>query len=188
ELHPLNLYGKSKNDFDIWAMEQPKAPPHWAGMKFFNVYGPREHHKGRMASVVYHTYQQICATGQMKLFRAADPHYAEGGPRRDFVYVHDCISHMLHLAQYPEARGLYNSGTGTARTFIDLTRAVFHTLNLVPDIHMIDMPADLAGQYQHFTQAVMARLLATGYRTSATDLEAGVMHTIHHLRQFAQAA
>ena len=114
ELKPLNLYGKSKNDFDIWSLTHSQAPPRWAGLKFFNVYGPREQHKGRMASVAFQAYKQITGTGAMKLFRSTDPNYPDGGQLRDFVYVEDCVEHILRLAKHDHAGGLYNSGTGRA--------------------------------------------------------------------------
>ncbi len=178
ELTPLNLYGKSKNDFDRWALDavaagQP-APPRWAGMKFFNVYGPREAHKGRMSSVVWQTYQQILATGAMKLFRSTDPAYADGGQLRDFVFVEDCIAHMLWLWQHDHPGGLYNSGTGTARSFHALATAVFHAMNREPNISFRDMPPDLAKQYQNYTQATTTKLSNAGCLHPPTSLEAGV--------------
>ena len=182
ELTPLNLYGKSKNDFDIWALEQKTAPPRWAGLKFFNVYGPREAHKGRMASVVFQTYRQIRATGGMKLFRSTDPKYADGGQLRDFVFVDDCVDHMLWLWKNPHSGGVYNSGTGQARSFLDLATAVFAALGLPPNISFIDMPADLAKQYQNFTQAETTKLRGIGCTVPPTSLEDGVRKTVVWLR------
>lgn len=180
-LHPLNLYGKSKNDFDAWILTEvdadKPAPPKWAGLKFFNVYGPREEHKGRMASVVWHARRQILATGMMRLFRSNDPAIADGEQRRDFVFVEDCIDHMLWLWRSAAPNAIYNSGTGIARTFIDLTRAVFSALGREPRIVFIDMPADVAGQYQNFTQANMSRLRQAGYDRPPTVLEQGVTTT-----------
>jgi ADP-L-glycero-D-manno-heptose 6-epimerase len=182
QLHPLNLYGKSKNDFDIWALSQAHAdaptPPHWAGVKFFNVYGQREQHKGRMASVVWQTYRQIQATGQMRLFRSTDSQYPDGGQLRDFVYVEDCVDHLLWLWRHRGANGLYNSGTGQARTFLDLARGVFAALELPPRIEYIPTPSDIARQYQNFTQAEMSKLHATGFHHAPTPLETGISRTI----------
>jgi ADP-L-glycero-D-manno-heptose 6-epimerase len=186
-LHPLNLYGKSKNDFDAWALAHVAAgnatPPGWAGLKFFNVYGPRELHKGGMASVVRHAYRQIAETGEMKLFRSTDPAYPDGGQRRDFVFVGDCIDHMLWLWRHPAASGVYNSGTGTARTFSDLVNAVFAALGRQPVVRFIDMPAGLAKQYQNFTEADTTKLRAAGCDHPPTTLEDGVRQTVAWLRE-----
>ncbi len=182
DLTPLNLYGKSKNDFDIWALEQRDTPPRWAGLKFFNVYGPRESHKGRMASVVFQTYRQIQATGGMKLFRSTDPKYADGGQLRDFVFVDDCVEHLLWLWKHPHPGGVYNSGTGQARSFHDLAKAVFDSLGLPPIISFIDMPSDLAKQYQNFTQAKTTKLRGVGCTVPPTSLEDGVRKTVAWLR------
>jgi ADP-L-glycero-D-manno-heptose 6-epimerase len=182
KLKPLNLYGKSKNDFDIWALAQSQTPPRWAGLKFFNVYGPREQHKGRMASVAWQAYQQITATGAMKLFRSTDPAYPDGGQLRDFVYVENCISHMLWLARHDHAGGLYNSGAGRARSFRDLTLSVFASMSLPANIHYVDMPTDLAKQYQNYTQATMAKLHSI-YRDPSTSLEDGVRRYVEWLKK-----
>jgi ADP-L-glycero-D-manno-heptose 6-epimerase len=182
DLVPLNLYGKSKNDFDAWALAEVETgrpqPPRWAGVKFFNVYGPREPHKGRMASVVYQTWRQVKATGGMRLFRATDPRFTDGGQLRDFVFVGDCVNHLLWLWKNPAPGGLYNSGTGTPRTFFDLASAVFAALGLPPRISFIDMPADLARQYQNFTRAETSKLRAAGCEIPATVLEVGVRETV----------
>jgi len=186
KLRPLNLYGRSKNDFDIWVYEQiaegRKTPPRWAGLKFFNVYGPREAHKGAMASVVWKAYQQIMAHGEVKLFRSNDPAIKDGEQKRDFVFVEDCIDHMLWLWQSPHAGGLYNSGTGFARTFLDLVLAVFSALNKEPHIRFIDMPAELSGQYQNFTEATMQKIRSTGFAKPYTPLENGVTKYLTSLR------
>jgi ADP-L-glycero-D-manno-heptose 6-epimerase len=183
-LVPLNLYGKSKNDFDAWALAEVAAgrpaPPKWGGVKFFNVYGPREPHKGRMASVVYQTWRQVKATGGMKLFRSTDPRFADGGQLRDFVFVGDCVNHLLWLWRNGPS-GLYNSGTGSPRTFLDLATAVFAALGLAPRISFIDMPTDLARQYQNFTRAEMSKLRAVGCEIPATALEDGVRATVRWL-------
>jgi ADP-L-glycero-D-manno-heptose 6-epimerase len=185
ELTPLNLYGKSKNDFDKWALTgvergEPQ-PPKWAGLKFFNVYGPRELHKGRMASVVYQTWRQVKATGGMKLFRSTDPRYPDGGQVRDFVFAGDCVKHLLWQWRNQAPSGLYNSGTGAPRTFLDLATAVFAALKLPPRISFIDMPADLARQYQNFTRAEMSKLRSAGCEIPATVLEVGVRDTVRWL-------
>lgn len=187
DLTPLNLYGKSKNDFDAWVLAEVAAgrptPQRWAGVKFFNVYGPREQHKGRMASVAWQTYRQIQATCAMKLFRSTDPSIPNGGQQRDFIYVDDCVKHLLWLWKNPHPGGLYNSGTGAARTFFDLANAVFDALDREPNITFIDMPADLARQYQNFTQAEMAKLRGVGCDVPATSLEEGVRRYVHWLNE-----
>lgn len=182
KLKPLNLYGKSKNDFDQWALEQVAAgrpaPSRWAGVKFFNVYGPREGHKDRMASVVWHARRQILDTGEVRLFKSNDPAIRDGEQRRDFVFVGDCVDHLIWLWKSSAPNALYNSGTGTPRTFIDLANAVFAALGREPRIRFIDMPPDVAGQYQNFTQADMTRLCEAGYAAPATTLEEGVRQTL----------
>ncbi|CAN5124747.1 ADP-glyceromanno-heptose 6-epimerase [soil metagenome] len=182
-LTPLNLYGKSKNDFDIWALQQSQSPPRWAGVKFFNVYGPREAHKGRMASVALQTWKQIQATGGMKLFRSTDAVYADGGQLRDFVFVQDCVNHLIWLATHDHANGLYNSGTAAARSFLDLATAVFTALGKTPNISFMDMPADLAKQYQNYTQAVMTKLRSVSCDVPVTSLESGVKAYVEWLAQ-----
>lgn len=176
ELAPLNLYGKSKNDFDAWALARAAgpAPPAWAGFKFFNVYGPREAHKGRMASVVFHAYRQIKERGEVRLFESDQHGMAHGEQRRDFVFVGDCVEHMLWSWRHEGPPGVYNSGTGCARTFNDLVAAVFEALGLPRRIVYIPMPADLKGRYQSFTQADMARIAEAGYSAPPTPLEEGV--------------
>ncbi|HEY5614861.1 MAG TPA: ADP-glyceromanno-heptose 6-epimerase [Bacteroidota bacterium] len=186
KLRPLNLYGRSKNDFDIWVYKQiaegRKTPPRWAGLKFFNVYGPREAHKGAMASVVWKAYQQIMTNGEVMLFRSNDPAIKDGEQKRDFVFVEDCIDHMLWLWQSPHAGGLYNSGTGFARTFLDLVLSVFAALNKEPRIQFIDMPAELSEQYQNFTEATMEKIRSTGFAKPYTSLENGVTKYLTSLR------
>ena len=174
KLQPLNLYGHSKNDFDIWALQQTNTPPHWYGLKFFNVYGPKEYHKGRMASVVLHTYTQIQQKGQMQLFRSHNPNYKDGEQLRDFVYVKDVVKVCQFLQdQLPES-GLYNLGSGKARTFYDLARLTFEALGLAPSISFIDTPIDIRDKYQYFTEADMSKLLAAGYTGGFHSLEEGV--------------
>jgi ADP-L-glycero-D-manno-heptose 6-epimerase len=180
QLQPLNLYGKSKNEFDKWVLSRPAsdAPPRWAGLKFFNVYGPREGHKGAMASVVWKARKQIEETGEVTLFRSSDPQIKDGEQKRDFVFVGDCVEHMLWLWREPHAGGIFNSGSGTARTFLDLANAVFAAMNRKPNIRFVDMPAQLTGRYQNFTQAVMTKLRAAGCSIPSTSLEDGVRQSI----------
>ncbi|WP_116127481.1 ADP-glyceromanno-heptose 6-epimerase [Lewinella sp. IMCC34183] len=175
QLAPLNAYGRSKNDFDAWALHRTGAPPHWYGLKFFNVYGPNEYHKGRMASVVWHTYRQVLATGGMKLFRSHRPDVADGEQSRDFIYVLDlcCVCHWLMEHQPPE-NGLYNLGTGHARTFRDLVVATFAAMDREPSITFIDTPADLRENYQYFTEAGMDKLRGAGYHEPFISLEEGI--------------
>ncbi len=173
-LKPLNPYGDSKNDFDKWAIAQKACPPKWAGFKFFNVYGPNEYHKGRMASVIFHSFNQINEKGQVKLFRSHNPNYTDGGQLRDFVYVKDLVD-VLYFT-YGEAikSGIYNLGSGKARTFLDLAKATFKALGKEPNIEFIDTPIDIRDKYQYFTEANMNKLIAQGYKKPFTSLEDGV--------------
>jgi ADP-L-glycero-D-manno-heptose 6-epimerase len=174
QLRPLNPYGESKNDFDKWALVQAEQPIFWAGLKFFNVYGPNEYHKGRMGSVMLHAYRQIQATGSLKLFRSHRPDYRDGEQLRDFVYVRDVIQVILFLLQNRPASAIYNLGTGQARSFLDLGRAVFRAMGHTEEIHFVDTPADIRDNYQYFTEANMDKLLAAGYAGGFTTLEDGV--------------
>lgn len=173
-LQPLNPYGRSKNDFDAWALQQTEAPPYWAGLKFFNVYGPNEYHKGRMASVIFHTVRQIKASGQMKLFRSHRPDFADGAQSRDFIYVKDVVAICRFLASNQSQSGLYNVGTGKARTFLDLATLTFRALNLEPTIAFIDTPEDIRDTYQYFTEANMSKLHQLGYPHEFYTLETGI--------------
>lgn len=174
ELHPLNPYGLSKNEFDVWALDRATAPPSWAGVKFFNVYGPNEYHKGRMASVILHAYKQIKEKGSVKLFRSHNPNYKDGEQLRDFVYVKDAAQICLWLMQQQPKNGLYNIGTGTARTFKALVEAIFNSLNVPVNIEYIDTPEDIRDKYQYFTEADMNKLRNAGYKAEITTLENGV--------------
>ncbi len=174
KLVPLNLYGKSKNDFDKWAVAQERKPYFWAGLKFFNVYGPNEYHKGRMASVVLHAFQQIQQTGAVKLFRSHNPNYTDGGQLRDFVYVKDLTDVCLFLMHHRKNSGIYNLGSGKARTFKDLVGAIFTALHKEPNITYIDTPIDIRDKYQYFTEANMTKLKNIGYTKSFTSIEEGV--------------
>ena len=173
-LRPLNPYGESKNDFDKWVLEQHETPPFWAGLKFFNVYGPNEYHKRRMASVVFHAYNQIRNTGKMKLFRSHKPGIGDGEQRRDFIYVKDVVSVIYWLFQNKPESGIYNLGTGKARTFLDLTRVTFYAMDLKPVIEFMDTPVDIRDKYQYFTEARMEKLRAAGYKGKFHTLEEGV--------------
>lgn len=173
-LKPLNPYGCSKNDFDIWALKQTQAPPFWAGLKFFNVYGPNEAHKGRMASVIFHTFRQIKANGSMKLFRSHREGIADGHQSRDFIYVKDVVEVMLFLQKARPASGLYNLGTGQARTFLDLATETFKAMHLEPNISFVDTPEDIRDTYQYFTEANMQKLRTAGYTKPFMTLEQGV--------------
>ena len=174
ELIPLNPYGESKNDFDKWALNQNKKPFYWAGLKFFNVYGAHEDHKGRMASVIWHAYHKIRKTKQMQLFRSHNPEYIDGGQMRDFIYVKDLVDVCYFLMHLRKHSGIYNLGTGKARTFMDLTRSVFRSMLIEEDIEFIDTPIDIRDKYQYFTQANMEKLRALGYDQPFTSLEDGV--------------
>ena len=174
QLKPLNPYGDSKNDFDKWALAQAEKPYFWAGLKFFNVYGPNEYHKGRMASVVFHAFNQITATGGMKLFRSHRPDYKDGEQLRDFVYVKDVCNVCLFLMEHRTHSGLYNLGSGRARTFLDLVRATFSAMGKEEHISFVDTPADIRNKYQYFTEADMRKLQGIGYTTPFTALEDGV--------------
>lgn len=173
-LRPLNLYGWSKQDFDVWALKQFRTPPFWAGMKFFNVYGPNEYHKQRMASVVLHAYQTISKSGKMKLFRSHHKDYKDGEQSRDFVFVNDIVDVMLFFMENRKNPGIYNVGTGKARSFYDLTASVFKSLKLNPEISFIDTPVDLRGRYQYFTEAEISKLRNIGYTKPFTELEQGI--------------
>ncbi len=174
QLKPLNPYGDSKNDFDKWVLHQKKRPVFWAGLKFFNVYGPNEYHKGRMASVVFHTYHQIANSGQMKLFRSHHPDFKDGEQTRDFIYVKDVVNvcYFLMLQKHPS--GIYNLGTGIARTFNDLAISCFNALDKQPQLEYIDTPEDIRDKYQYFTKAEMSKLRAIGYNKTFYTLEEGI--------------
>jgi len=174
QLKPLNPYGCSKNDFDQWVLQQTQAPPFWAGLKFFNVYGPNEYHKGRMASVIFHTFRQIKASGSMKLFRSHREGIADGHQSRDFVYVKDVVDVMTFLHKMRPENGLYNLGTGQARTFLDLATLTFQAMSLTPNIAFVDTPEDIRDTYQYFTEANMQKLIQAGYSKPFTTLEQGV--------------
>lgn len=174
QLQPLNPYGASKNDFDKWVLQQEKTPPFWAGMKFFNVYGPNEYHKKRMASVIYHAVQQISNSGAMNLFKSHKKGIANGHQQRDFIYVKDVVEVLYFFYKNPKKNGLYNLGTGKARTFLDLVKATFSAMQKEEKISFIDTPKDIRDTYQYFTEANMAKLRAAGYKKPFHSLEEGV--------------
>lgn len=174
KLKPLNPYGDSKNDFDKWVIKQKKQPPFWAGLKFFNVYGPNEYHKGRMASVIFHAFRQISENGAMKLFRSHNPDYTDGGQLRDFVYVKDVVEVCLFLMEKKPASGIYNLGSGKARTFLDLAKNTFTSMDKKENISFIDTPIDIRDKYQYFTEADMSKMLEAGYTGGFHTLEEGV--------------
>ncbi len=174
QLKPLNPYGDSKQDFDCWVLEQAKQPPFWAGLKFFNVYGPNEYHKGRMASVIFHTFYQIKEKGEMRLFRSHNPKYGNGEQLRDFIYVKDVVAVCLFLMAKKPSNGIYNLGSGKARTFYDLATLTFQAVGLATKIDFIDTPEDIRSTYQYFTEANMSKLVGVGYQTPFHSLEEGV--------------
>ena len=178
QLQPLNPYGRSKNEFDIWVAEQVAAgvaaPPQWAGLKFFNVYGPNEYHKGGQMSVVPQVFEQISRTGRARLFQSHHPDYEDGGQLRDFIWVGDCVEVMLWLEAHPTVSGVFNCGTGQARSFLDLAAAVFQAMSKDVVIDYVPMPEAIQDKYQYFTEANMVKLRAAGYDRPFTSLEDGV--------------
>jgi len=174
DLVPLNPYGESKNDFDKWALKQKSYPPFWVGFKFFNVYGPNEFHKSRMASVIFHAVNQISVTNGMKLFKSHNPKYKDGEQLRDFVYVKDVVEVLTFMMESKKKSGIYNLGSGKARTFKALVEATFSAMNIKSNISYIATPIDIRDKYQYFTEADMQKLKTVGYKKSFTNLEDGV--------------
>lgn len=180
-LNPLNPYGVSKNEFDKWVLHQEDHPPFWAGLKFFNVYGPNEYHKNRMASVIFHSYNQIKKNGIVKLFRSHKPGFKDGEQLRDFIYVKDVTNVCFELMEkndWPSA--IYNLGTGKARSFTDLVNATFAALQIQPQIAFINIPEDIRDKYQYFTEAKMKKLKSAGYTQDFFSLEDGVSDYIQN--------
>lgn len=173
-LKPLNPYGESKQQFDEWVLKQKKTPPFWAGFKFFNVYGPNEYHKGRMASVVFHAFNQIKTNHKMNLFKSHRPDFEDGHQSRDFVYVKDVVDVLYYFFKTRKHSGIYNLGSGKARTFLDLVKGVFKSLGQKPQIEFIDTPVDIRDTYQYFTEANMSKLKNAGYEKPFTSLESGI--------------
>ena len=180
KLMPLNKYGYSKKIFDDWAFKQKIAPKQWAGTKFFNVYGPQEYHKGRMASMVFHTFNQYKENGGVKLFKSHKEGYKDGEQLRDFVYLKDVVDVLYFLLTEKVESGIYNIGTGEARSFLDLSMATMRAASNNPElaqqdvIEFVPMPEDLRGRYQYFTQATMEKLKRAGYTKKFHSLEDGV--------------
>jgi ADP-L-glycero-D-manno-heptose 6-epimerase len=174
ELQPLNLYAQSKHDFDRWALEQDRQPFFWAGLKFFNVFGPNEYHKNRMASVIFQAYNTISETGRMDLFRSHRPDFNDGEQARDFICVEDVARVIMFFINHRKNSGIYNVGTGEARTYMSLTRAVFKAMNLEEKIGFVDTPDDLRGKYQYYTCANIQKLRSIGYIAPFFSLEEGV--------------
>lgn len=174
KLKPLNPYGDSKNDFDKWVLVQTKKPYFWAGLKFFNVYGPNEFHKARMASVIFHAFNQVKDKGSVKLFRSHHPDYKDGGQLRDFVYVKDVVEVCCFLLHHRKNSGIYNLGSGKACTFLDLAENTFKSMGKEPAIEFIDTPIDIRDKYQYFTEANMSKLESIGYQQPFHTLEEGI--------------
>ena len=192
QLRPLNPYGQSKQDFDVWVLQQTmndkqetlqhdgssfivhRSSFPWAGFKFFNVYGPNEYHKGRMASVIMHTARQIRETGAMNLFRSHRPDYQDGAQSRDFIYVKDVVDVLLYFLENKPGNAIYNLGAGQSRTFLDLAIGTFRAMDIEPDISFIDTPADIRDTYQYYTKAEMGKLRAAGYTEPFIGLEEGI--------------
>jgi len=173
-LQPLNLYGRSKHDFDRWALKESRTPPAWHGLKFFNVYGPGENHKNRMASTIYHGFHEIQKTGKMTLFKSHRDDIPDGRQKRDFVFVDDAVRLCLFCLERKPASGIYNCGTGEARSFLDLAHALFQALRLEPKIEWVPTPERFRSGYQYFTQADMSKARKAGYKAAFTSLEEGV--------------
>lgn len=194
--YPMNLYGESKQRFDLWALDQQDnghpQPPRWAGVKYFNVYGPYEFHKERMASMAFHWFNQITTTGKARLFESYKPDVAHGDQVRDFIFVKDAVDATLHLLNTPAGdqapNGLYNIGTGHERTFADLARAVFAALGKEPVLEFFPMPQDLRGQYQYFTRATVAKIRRAGFVRPFYTLEQGVKQYVEFMQSPAGIA
>ena len=173
-LQPLNPYGQSKQVFDEWVLQQKEQPPFWAGLKFFNVFGPNEYHKGRMASVVLHAFHQYKESGSMRLFRSHRPEFEDGYQLRDFIYVKDLLDVIDFLMKEQPASGIYNLGTGKARAFLDLAKATAAAMDVPATIEWVDITEDIRDTYQYFTQADMSKLRSAGYQQSFTSLEEAI--------------
>ncbi len=180
ELEPLNEYARSKHKFDCWAVGQTKTPPCWAGFKFYNVYGPNEYHKGRMASVVFHGFHEIMNTGEMTLFKSHNPNYKDGEQIRDFIYVKDVVSVLNWFMQKPRKSDIYNLGTGFARPFLALANAIFKALDREVTIHWKDTPLQYRDKYQYYTQADMKKLRSIGLKKHLRSIEPAVGDYVKH--------
>jgi len=173
-LKPMNPYGNSKQEVDLWVSKQTQTPPFWAGFKFFNVFGANEYHKDRMASVVFHAFHQIKESGRMRLFKSYRSDYENGAQRRDFVYIKDVLQVLMHFMEHRKNSGIYNLGSGQSHTFLELARGVFMAMELKENIEFIDMPEDIRDNYQYYTEANMERLKSTGYNASFWDFESAI--------------
>ena len=183
-LKPLNPYGQSKQDFDQWVLEQTNTPPLWMGLKFFNVYGPNEYHKGEMRSMVHKAHGQIQERGKLKLFKSYEDRYRDGEQMRDFVYIKDVAKAMIELSQICDKNGIYNVGTGRARSFQDLAMATFDALEKPSQIEYIEMPVEMRNQYQYFTQAKMEKFFSVLPQFTFSSLEEGVRdYVLNHLQK-----
>lgn len=182
-LKPMNPYGESKQIFDLWMLNQTETPPFWAGFKFFNVFGPNEYHKGRMASVVFHAYNQIQEKGQVSLFKSYKPEYPDGAQKRDFVYVKDVINVLIFEMETRKNSGLFNLGSGQSHTFLELANAVYEALGIDPNISYIDMPEDIRDNYQYFTEADESRLIQSGYHLGFTEFKVAVCDYVQNYLQ-----
>ncbi len=174
KLVPLNPYGDSKNDFDLWVLKQKTSPIFWYGLKFFNVYGPNEYHKSRMASVIFHAYNQFKNNGSVKLFKSHKPEFKDGEQLRDFIYVKDVVGVIDWLMRSQTFSGIYNLGTGKANTFYTLAKSVANAMHLPLNIEWVDIPEDIRDKYQYFTEAKMDKLRNSGYTIPFIALEAGI--------------
>jgi len=180
---PLNVYGRSKHEFDLWALEQKTEPPHWWGLKFFNVYGPDENHKGRMASPIFHGFYEIEKTGKMTLFKSHKEGIADGEQKRDFIFVDDIVKLCLFCIEKNPPSGIYNCGTGKARTFLDLSKALFKAAGKEFKIEWMDTPEKFRVGYQYFTQADMGKMLKAGYKEPFLPIEEGVARYVAWLKK-----
>jgi ADP-L-glycero-D-manno-heptose 6-epimerase len=174
KLRPLNPYGESKNDFDKWVLKQKEKPYFWAGLKFFNVYGPNEYHKGQMASLVFHTFKKIRDTGRIELFRSHDRDLKDREQLRDFIYMKDVVNVLYFLMLLKQHSGIYNLGTGQASTFLDMATATFRAMQKTPEISFVDTLEDIGDKYQHFSQAKMEKLRQIGYTLPFYSLEEAI--------------
>lgn len=183
-LKPLNAYADSKNDFDKWVLKQSSAPPLWFGLKFFNVYGPNEYHKSKMASVILHAFQQIVTTEKVQLFKSHHPEIEDGDQKRDFIYIKDIFKVISFLNRKNADSGIYNIGTGLARSYYDLAKIIFDTLNKTPQIDFIETPLAFRKNYQYFTEASLAKLKSIGYTESFYTLEEGISdYILNYLKE-----
>lgn len=179
-LIPLNPYGQSKQNFDRWVLAQNHHPPFWAGLKFFNVYGPNEYHKNRMASAIFHVYHQATTQGVVRLFRSHQPHVKDGEQQRDFIYIKDVTDVCCYLMENKVTSGLYNLGSGQASSFLELAGTIFNIIDKKPDIHFVDTPESIRKTYQYYTCADVTKLRETGYCRPFYSLKEGIRDYINN--------